>query len=67
MSKLLVFCIQFIEVMMLQEDQRVDATYQIGKTTIHIVAPKISTEEKNMRLEEIKQLIWRLWLSLESI
>lgn len=66
MSKLLVFRIQFIEVMKLQEDQRVDATYKIGKTTIHIVAPRITTEEKDIRIEGIKQLVWELWLQVES-
>lgn len=66
MSKLLVFRIHFIEVMTLQEDQRENAIYRIGKTTIHIVAPKITAEEKNIRIDEIKQLVWELWLQIES-
>lgn len=66
MSKLLAFRIQFIEVMTLQEDEHV-VTYKIGKTTIEIVPPQLTTEEKNIRIEEIKQIILRLWLSIDSI
>ncbi|SDZ00126.1 hypothetical protein SAMN05444416_11185 [Thermoactinomyces sp. DSM 45892] len=36
------------------ENTEYDATYKIGNTTIHVVAPKITEEEKQRRLEEIK-------------
>ncbi|SFI99610.1 hypothetical protein [Thermoflavimicrobium dichotomicum] len=37
-----------------------DKTYHIGGTTIHIVAPKISEEEKEKRLKEIARVIMML-------
>ncbi|TCP65796.1 hypothetical protein [Baia soyae] len=49
----------------MQEDQRADVTYQIGKTTIHVVPPKITEEERNIRIEELKKLILSLWLSID--
>lgn len=52
--------------MTLEEDFCPDATYHIGNTTIHIVAPKITEEERQKRLEEIKQLIIQLKWSNES-
>lgn len=36
-------------------------TYQIGNTTIHVVAPEVSKEERQQRLEEIKRIIWVMW------
>lgn len=38
-----------------------DATYQYGGTTVHIVAPKLTDEEREQRLAEIQRTIWILW------
>lgn len=34
-----------------------DAMYQFGKSTIYVVAPQITEEERKKRLNEIKQVI----------
>ncbi|WP_177239776.1 hypothetical protein [Thermoactinomyces sp. DSM 45891] len=49
----------------MQEDERSDVTYKIGKTTIHLVPPKITEEERSIRIEELKSLILRLWQSID--
>ncbi|WP_169713555.1 hypothetical protein [Paludifilum halophilum] len=41
-----------------------DATFKIGNTTIFVVAPKITEEERQARLEEVKQVIWIIWREL---
>lgn len=40
---------------------RYDATYQFGNTTVHVVAPKITEEENQRRLDEIQRVAWVLW------
>ncbi|MDQ0417064.1 hypothetical protein J2Z48_001236 [Croceifilum oryzae] len=60
------FCIELTEVMTLDGDLSPDATYSIGNTTIHVIAPKITEEERLARLEDIKKLIIQLRLSNES-
>jgi len=42
-------------------DKRYDATYQFGNTTVHVVAPKITEEENQRRLDEIQRVAWVLW------
>ncbi|SDZ23962.1 hypothetical protein [Thermoactinomyces sp. DSM 45892] len=49
----------------MQEDEQADVTYKIGKTTIHLVPPRITEEERNIRIEELKRLILSLWLSID--
>ncbi|EGK12470.1 hypothetical protein HMPREF9374_1537 [Desmospora sp. 8437] len=46
--------------------QKYDATYQIGGTTIHVVAPNITDEERRRRLEGIKRIIRRIWIELHQ-
>ena len=41
--------------------ERYDATYQFGNTTVHVVAPKITEEENQRRLNEIQRVAWVLW------
>lgn len=41
--------------------EKYDATYQYGGTTVHIVAPKLTDEEREQRLAEIQSIIWNLW------
>ena len=42
-----------------------DATYQLGKTTVHIVAPPPMTEEEKVEiLAEFHRLAWEAWNSL---
>lgn len=41
--------------------ERYDATYQFGNTTVHVVAPKITEEENQRRLDEIQRVAWVLW------
>jgi hypothetical protein len=43
------------------EEKKYDATYRDGNTIIHIVAPKITEEERKRRLEEAQRIIWLLW------
>lgn len=38
-----------------------DMTLKIAGTTIHIIAPKITEEEKGQRLDEINNVIRTLW------
>ncbi|PTX53960.1 hypothetical protein C8P63_12416 [Melghirimyces profundicolus] len=42
------------------------ATYRFGGTTIYVVAPNISEEERKKRLEEIQRIIWSLWIEKQS-
>ncbi len=49
----------------MQRETKYTATYQIGRTTVHIVAPDI-TEEDGKRLEEIKRIIRGIWMETFS-
>jgi len=40
----------------------VSQSYKIGNTTIQIIPPEITEEERNARLREIAKLVWKLWL-----
>ncbi|MDQ0416734.1 ribosome recycling factor [Croceifilum oryzae] len=51
----------------MEGDFRPDATYNFGNTTINVFAPKITEEERQKRLEEIKQLIMKLRISNEVL
>ncbi|GGA37374.1 hypothetical protein GCM10007416_07850 [Kroppenstedtia guangzhouensis] len=50
----------------MQRETKYTATYQIGETTVHIVAPDITEEEREKRLEEIKRIIRRIWMELHQ-
>lgn len=43
-----------------------DETYKIGNTTIHIVAPNPSEEEKEAVLNELYRVAWEIWESVET-
>ncbi|RAL25699.1 hypothetical protein [Thermoflavimicrobium daqui] len=43
-----------------------DKTYQIGGSTVHIVAPKISEEERQRRLKEIARVVMMLLETLND-
>jgi hypothetical protein len=58
-------CIRFTEVIHMQ-DHQYSKVYQIGGTTIYIVAPQITDEERLERLEEIKRQIWLIWQHMKS-
>ncbi|MFD1425463.1 hypothetical protein [Kroppenstedtia sanguinis] len=45
--------------------QKYDRTYQIEGTTVHIVAPRITEEEKEKRLDEVQRVIQKIWNDLE--
>jgi hypothetical protein len=45
------------------QDHQNSKIYKIGGTTIYVVAPKITEEERIERLEEIKSQIRLLWLN----
>ncbi len=47
----------------MQEKGRV---YQIGNTTIELIAPQISEEEREERLAEIERVVWMIWSSLSE-
>lgn len=38
--------------------------YQCGKTSIIIVPPQISDEERQLRLKEIQRIAWLAWESI---
>ncbi|PTM59582.1 hypothetical protein [Desmospora activa] len=46
--------------------QKYDATFQIGGTTIHIVAPQITEDERHRRLDDVQRVIWAIWRSIET-
>lgn len=49
------------------EDRKYDATYKIGKTTVHVVAPPPMSEEKRERiLNEYHYAGWAIWNSLSD-
>lgn len=48
------------------QDHQYSKVYQIGETTIYIVAPQITDEERLERLEEIKRQIWLIWQHMKS-
>ncbi|SFJ82417.1 hypothetical protein [Thermoflavimicrobium dichotomicum] len=43
-----------------REHVQYDKTYRIGGSIVHIVAPRISDEEREKRLEEVARVIWML-------
>ncbi|PTX53962.1 hypothetical protein C8P63_12418 [Melghirimyces profundicolus] len=43
-----------------------DATYFIGNATIYVVAPRISWEERQKRLDHIQRINWILWDAMQS-
>lgn len=43
-----------------------DATYKIGGTTIYVVAPQITEDEREKRLEDVKSIIRRIWIELHQ-
>ncbi|OIJ22499.1 hypothetical protein BKP45_05000 [Anaerobacillus alkalidiazotrophicus] len=46
-------------------DQKYAATYQFGKTKVHIVAPEpVSKEEHEQRVREFHLAGWAIWNSL---
>jgi hypothetical protein len=46
-------------------DKKYDATYQLGNTTVHIVAPPpLTEEEKAKRIREYYIAGWNAWNSL---
>lgn len=50
----------------MREEQEYDAMYQYGGTTVYVVAPKLTDEERERRLEEIKRIILHLWQEIHS-
>ncbi|PTM59588.1 hypothetical protein [Desmospora activa] len=46
--------------------QKYDATYQMGGTTIHIVAPRITEEERQRRLNEVQRVIRLIWIEIHQ-
>jgi hypothetical protein len=48
------------------QDHQFSEIYQIGGTTIYVVAPQITDEVRIERLEEIKRQIWFIWMKLIS-
>jgi ribosome recycling factor len=48
------------------QDHQYSKVYQIGGTTIYIVAPQITEEERMERLKEIKHQIWLIWLNMSQ-
>lgn len=48
------------------QDHQYSNVYQIGGTTIYVVAPQITDEERKERLEEIKRQIWLIWMNVIS-
>ena len=46
-------------------EQKYDATYQLGKTVVHVVGPgELSDEELSRRLKEYYKAGWKAWDSL---
>jgi hypothetical protein len=41
-------------------------TYQMGGTSVHIIAPDISKEERDMIIERIRKVARILWLKGEA-
>jgi hypothetical protein len=48
------------------QDHQYNNVYQIGGTTIYVVAPQVTDEERVERLEEIKRQIWFIWMNMIS-
>lgn len=49
----------------MEKRRKYDATYKLGNTTVHVVAPPlISEEEKERRLREYYLAGWSAWNSL---
>jgi hypothetical protein len=42
-------------------------TYQMGGTSVHIIAPNISKDERDIILERIRKVARTLWLKSEVI
>jgi len=46
-------------------ENKYDATYQIGKTVVHVVAPKnVCEDERKKRLRDFHLAGWSIWNSL---
>lgn len=46
-------------------ENKYDATYQIGKTIVHVVAPKdVSKDEMQSRIRDLHLAGWAIWNSL---
>lgn len=41
-------------------------SYKIGNTTIELIAPQISEEEREERWAEIERVAWMIWNSLSE-
>jgi hypothetical protein len=46
------------------EVNRFPQRYQIGNTTVEVVAPHITAEERRRRLEKMQKVAWMVWDSL---
>jgi hypothetical protein len=46
------------------EVNRFHQRYKIGNTTVEVVAPHITEEERRRRLEEMQKVAWMVWDSL---
>lgn len=46
--------------------RKTDRQYTIGKTRIEIIAPQITDEERQRRVDELQSIIWALWDSLSE-
>lgn len=47
------------------EEKKYDVTYKLGKTTVHVVAPLLMTEEEKEKiLSEFYTAGWAIWNSL---
>ena len=48
-----------------RKEEKYDATYKFGNTTVHVVAPPpMSEEEKQKILKEFHQAGWEIWQSI---
>ncbi|MBU8905564.1 hypothetical protein [Desertibacillus haloalkaliphilus] len=49
------------------EEKKYDATYKLGKTTVHVVAPEpMSEEERYKRVREFHLAGWSIWNDLST-
>lgn len=48
----------------MQDSEEYSINYQIGGTTVCIIRPIISEEERKKRLHDIQRQIWFLWIEL---
>ncbi|WP_156877700.1 hypothetical protein [Shimazuella kribbensis] len=45
------------------QDPQFSKVYEVGGTTIYVVGPQITEEERIERLEDIKRQIWFIWMN----